>query len=205
MTDEHEHAGNNRTESRDRVEFRVWNPSAASVKKLKGHGTPSGCDERRDVYLVGPDGTVNAKLRNSALEVKRLVDTVGVLERWAPDPPAELPLTGEQLDGLLSDLGIASRGNEHWSDRDLSDPALAVSNAPNGHVVPVQKQRQRYEIGGIRAEFTAATFFDETHVSIAVEAPESEPVRRVISELDLRGENRAMHQAASDEARQIHS
>lgn len=205
VTDEHEHGGNDDAEARHRVEFRLWNPSASSVAKLIACGTRTGSDERTDVYLVGPDDSVNAKLRDSSLEVKRLVSTVGVLERWAPDPPIELPLTSEQLDGLLTDLGIPGNGNEQWGDSELLDPALAVSSASTGSAVPVRKRRQRYEIDGVRAEFTEATFSDETHQSVAVEGPDSEPVRRLIGELGLSGENQAMHNAAAGQVSQITS
>lgn len=184
-----------------RVEFRVWDPPDASVSTLMRRGVPNGRDERHDVYLVGPDHTVNAKVRDSSLEVKRLIGTDGGLQRWRPDAPIELPLTDAQLDALLDDLGAARTATRTWSELDRLDPGTVVAATTDGMAIAVAKRRQRFDVGSVRAEFTEARFFGEPHSSIAVEAPEEDAVRQAIGELDLVGENRPMHRAAADAMR----
>ena len=194
--------GDGRAMPGGRMEYRIWDPMPCCVERLAAMGTPAGVDERTDVYLVGPDHTVNAKVRDEALEVKRLVGSTWGFQRWRPDPAVELPLTSKQLALLLLDLGITGSDVEGWIDREQIDPREILAGSPTGHVVTVGKRRQRYELGTARAEFTEVEFPGLARSSIAVEAIDPETVRQATERLKLVGENRPMHRAAADAARQ---
>lgn len=190
-----------RSAAEARFEYRVWDEPACCVSRLTAWGTFAGVEERTDVYLIGPDPTVNAKVRDSRLEVKRLIGSTRGLQRWRPDAPVQLPLTSEQFALLLLDLGITGSDVETWIDQERLDPRAVLSNSPTGDVVTAQKRRRRYELDAARAEFTEVDFFGRSYASIAVEAADAETVKRAKNRLGLIGENRPMHCAAAEAAR----
>lgn len=167
-----------------------------ATARLVDRGVDDGIDERLDIYLIGQDHRVNAKLRGATtLDVKRLVATAGPLEQWRPDPPVELPLAHRVLERLFVDLGIERSHGGPWSDTQLADPASAIADS-GGLAVTTRKRRWRCQVDGVATELVHVHFPAGERTSIAVEDDDHDAVRAVSDRLGLTGPNVAMNLAA---------
>lgn len=182
-----------------RFEFRVWCPPADVVERIEQlpSGGPPG--EKNDVYLVGSAADVNAKLRDSTLEVKHLVERVGALERWSPAWSADLPVAPHTVGRLSGELQLRT---PNIDDSRVTESQLRrMLGESGGCVVPAFKRRRKFECGRAQVEVVDVTFFTRTLRSVAVEAVDESIVRDSIEALGLHGENRPMHLAAARSAR----
>ncbi|WP_040494763.1 hypothetical protein [Ilumatobacter nonamiensis] len=162
------------------------------IERLPSGGPPG---EKHDVYLVGPNAEVNAKLRESMIEVKHLVERVDALERWSPAWSAELPVEAHAVERLCDELGLPSPSID---DTTVTEAQLRQILEKSGACdVPAIKQRRKYDFGDAQIEVVDVTFPDRTIRSVAVEAADESVVQEAVDTFGLDGENRPMHLAAA--------
>lgn len=185
-----------------RFELRVWDPDPDAVEALVDRGRPNGAETTEDRYLVGPDRTVNAKLRDGCLEVKRLTGTSGRLERWRPDWSTTLPIDRRAARRLLAELGLrhGSTGMRIGARPPLSEPQVSelVASYSHGRVGIVRKRRRHYLLDGVRAEVTDMAAAGDLLRCVVLEACEPEKVRAMADSIGLDGPNRAVHQVVAE-------
>lgn len=145
-----------------------------------------------DYYLYAPGCQVNAKLRESELKLKRFVARDGGLERWLEDP-AEVytfPLTPAVVAKTAAALAVAL---PVWPEQALDQDkllALLRQAKPPVQVIVVRKTRhlRNLPLPGVDPDVLmelAEISAPQAILSIALEHPQAEPVRRARAHLDL--------------------
>lgn len=137
-----------------RFELRVWDDRAAE-DRLRREGSVSGVSMVRDRYLLGPNPTVNAKLRDRRLEVKVLEEEESGFQRWRPEVEEGPPYPTHLVRELVVRLGgeLPPPDTEPGS---LSEPELLelFRHQEALSMVTVTKRRDHYDIDGIQGEVT---------------------------------------------------
>lgn len=187
--------------TRGRFELRVWDVGPEIVDALAGAHHVDEPETRVDCYLVGPNRSVNAKIRDRALEVKRLVATCDGLQRWRPDAPREAPLTRDGVTALLDDLGLsdpAGRGLRRGPRVDIDTLVAIVSSQPDGVAAAVRKWRRRLRVDGVRTECTSVEIGGVVRSCVAIESVQPDEVNRIADRIGLAGTNRAVHDMVAE-------
>lgn len=180
-----------------RYELRIWNPSTTTPRAMVDAGRIVGTDSSHDLYLVGPNLKVNAKVRGQVLDVKHMLETSGRLQRWCPAWSAELPLAAEDVARLLEELGLTDNEPVRRVER-VEDLASQVAGRPGGIVAAVQKYRRRLDIDGTAAEVTEVTFGDRNERCVAVEGEDPEALHLLTRKFGLDGPNTAMNEHVAE-------
>ena len=121
-------------------------------------------DNSQESYFLLQDPNLNLKLRYGMLDLKQrlAVDPSG-FEQWFPIFKAVLPLIqqecAELCDLLPGKLGLTGE----------SDLLLQLEGHPEICVVNLNKQRKRYLLGEVQAEYTIIQHQDREVVTIALE------------------------------------
>lgn len=164
-----------------RFEYRIWGEAFPELP-APDQVTPSS-----EVYLLpAAAGGVNAKIRGSALEIKRLLGTRAGLQHWLPALRCPLPLPAAVIEHeLCPALGVRALPLADAS-YDLERFLDAVASAwADVEAVRLVKRRRSFEVAGARAERTRVELGARTVESVAVEAEAFEAARRAVAELGL--------------------
>jgi hypothetical protein len=138
-----------------------------------------------DCYLYTPRGTANVKLRAGELKLKRFIGRDGDLERWLEDPDEvfSFPLAPDVVAGTAAALGIALPTlPTPVADQSALLDVLRSSAAPV-QVILVRKTRwlRALPMPGVLPDVLvelAEIATPQPIVSLALEHPQAEPVRR---------------------------
>ncbi len=145
-----------------------------------------------DRYLYTPGCTVNVKLRAEELKLKRCLGDDGELERWLEDPGEVFPcpLAPAALRQTAEALGVALA---RWPERPVDQAALLAllrQAQPAVQTVEVRKTRHLRALalpdaGSEVLVELAQISAPQAILSVALEHPQSEPVRRARARLGL--------------------
>jgi hypothetical protein len=164
-----------------RFEYRIWGEAFPELP------TPDGVAASPEVYLLpaAVDG-VNAKIRNGALEIKRLLGMRARLQQWLPALRCPLPLPaaviGRELCPVLGVEPPPLTRASYDLERFLGEVANTWTAVRSVHLV---KRRRSFEIAGARAERTRIELGPVTIESAAVEAEDFDAAVRATAELRL--------------------
>ncbi len=196
-----------------RYEWRIWGPALYEQRsRLQHYGSEGGTEVSDDLYLVGPNRHVNAKIRDEVVETKLLVDVRRSFEQWRPDLSESLPARPSTVARLLADLGLdrPASGRHGESTLRALDPGgpeqgvershlIALVVAASGLAVPVLKQRHHFTFGSrARAEAVEVTVRDQVRWGVAIESVDVEELERLRRRLGLDGTNTPVHVEAAE-------
>jgi hypothetical protein len=196
-----------------RYEWRIWGRELHEQRvRLQHYGSEGGTEVFDDLYLVGPNRHVNAKIRDEVVETKLLVDVRRTFEQWRPDLSESLPARPSAVARLLADLGLdrpasGRHGESKLSalDHDGSEEGversclIALVVAASGLAVPVLKQRHHFTFGSrARAEAVEVTVHGRVRWGVAIESVDVEELDRLRRRLGLDGTNTPVHVAAAE-------
>jgi hypothetical protein len=164
-----------------RFEYRIWGETFPELP------APDQMPASPEVYLL-PDAVdgINVKIRDNALEIKRLLGHRGPLQHWLPALRCPLPLPAAVIEReLWPALGVAAPPLAHAS-YDLERLLGEAANAWTGmQSVRLIKRRRAFEVAGARAERTRVELGMITVETVAVEAEAFEAAHRAVAELGL--------------------
>jgi exopolyphosphatase/guanosine-5'-triphosphate,3'-diphosphate pyrophosphatase len=171
-----------------RWEWRTFGDSFGPADELLApfaSGEPHVSDE---VYLLSTHSDASVKIRDGLMDVKRRdrVNDDG-LELWKPVLKAGFPLAAEQVDFVMTALGVepAHVGRDEYSLDQLVEDAVRPNAALRA--VPVNKRRTRFVVDECMIEVTALASDDATTRTIAIESPDPALVSRTITRFALDG------------------
>lgn len=184
-----------------RYEYRVWGDHPDAVKRIRKLAAESDTETVRDCYLLfDDDPTWNVKIRNNVLKVKQLIAERKGFEQWSSDRLHSAEAAPNPFDEIFEQLRLdrPQRGKKYdlASEIDGLDPDSGV------RAVFVEKTRQHYRIGSLRAEVTDIEILESGEVlkTILIEGDDLAELRALRSDLGLRdAENVAVHQALDAE------
>lgn len=177
------------SEIANRFEFRTFDSDLGPLhERLKSLGAHPGGVTATEEFYCPPRQRVdwNIKVRNGHLEVKHLLTTDGPLEQWAPVLKTPLPLQGEMLLSQLCrplDLDCAPAPDEWYDFPRFRDELVAAM--PELLAVGLRKERLRYQLEDVAAEFTRLEVDGQRFESVAVESLYSQRLLGVCARLDL--------------------
>lgn len=185
-----------------RFEYRVWGKHPKARKLLGKMATTETRERIEDCYLLVEDPSWNAKIRDNTLKIKRLIEEDEGFERWTSGKHRSAESTPSPFDELFDELRLdrPQRGKRYDLPKAIAqlDPRLGV------RAVFVSKDRQRFRIGGLRAEVTDIKVEDTKQVlrTLSIEGDDLEELVTLRDRLGLRGEpNTPVHAVIrSDEA-----
>jgi exopolyphosphatase / guanosine-5'-triphosphate,3'-diphosphate pyrophosphatase len=135
-----------------------------------------------ETYLLSPAGVDAVKVRDGLMDIKHLerVDDEG-LELWKPVMKSPLPISAAEAGTVLAALRVPAR-----LVRDTYDVAdLATAAGGVVRLVPVQKTRRRWTIGGCMGELTDLRTGDRSVHTIAIESEDPTRVTAAVRDLGL--------------------
>lgn len=158
----------------DRYEFRCWGEDLTAQKaSLDDDWRRTGEDRSAETYILGGDGRFAVKLRNGMFSVKEKLKAEGKLELWRPVAEIAFPLSMDELAPWL-EQAFGLTGTATAGDEDMSEAALKAFLAEQGgtQVMPVEKERYRFELAGVLAEYTIVDAAGKRIETVAVEGEE---------------------------------
>lgn len=200
-----------------RYEWRIWGPELTEPRaRLDRLGSSTEVKMSDDLYLVGPNRNVNAKVRNDVVETKVLVDVQAGFEQWRPDFSEVLPAPASAVARLLADLGLRRSALDQPDQKDafgVDDPLDSGTSSPelsgegtvdrsllialvskSGLAVPVRKRRHHFTVGAMAiAEAVEVSVGDRTVWTVAIESTDVDELVRLRHELALDGVNIPIH------------
>jgi hypothetical protein len=196
-----------------RYEWRIWGPELHEQRsRLHEYGSSGGVVVSEELYLVGPNRRVNAKIRDEVVETKQLVDVRRGFEQWRPDLSEALPARPSTVARLLADLGLAPftpgrpaqsilgrLGKDGPEERLQRSRLISLVVAASGLAVPVRKRRHHFTLATrARAEAVEVTVHDRVRWGVAIESTDVEELDRLRRLLGLDGTNTPVHIEAAD-------
>jgi hypothetical protein len=171
-----------------RYEFRVWGDldalSATVATRIDG---VNGSEGEECYLLAPPDSGVNPKIRDGALDVKRLLRVRRDCEQWEPVEKASFPLTAATISAsLFGVMGIESPVLERHAYS--VDQLLPDVVAPDRRLdaVSVEKSRTIGTAGACRAEIARVTIAGTySTTTIAIESSDLDALVTLRAELGL--------------------
>lgn len=191
-----QHVANHST-SRDRFrdarfEFRAWNVRTDLVDRLEsdeGFGEPTVV---RDRYVIGPIDSVNVKIRDGDVQVKRLLEVRARFQRWCPTWKQTTPLDHDEVVRLWGELGLSPPTRTHVA----GGIAELASEDPDLLLVDVTKLRRHGTVRGVSVELSEIRRGGHATVSVGLESTDLPRLRTVRAHAGLEGyENVAVHVA----------
>ncbi|TDX67277.1 hypothetical protein EDE12_101821 [Methylosinus sp. sav-2] len=163
-----------------RWEWRIFGADLAALEaKL---GSPTSLPRRSDeIYLLNALTPHSAKIRDEALEVKRLLRVDDGLELWEPAFRAPFPVTAERLAAAAAALALPLSRLDRAAYDEARFLAEIVAPCPALRGVAVRKSRLRFSFRGCAAEFVRLQIGPAPMESVALE---SEDERRLAEALD---------------------
>jgi hypothetical protein len=152
-----------------------WRIFGADLTALEARlGAPIDAPRRsEEIYLLNSATPHSAKIRDGALEVKRLLQVDrGGLELWSPAFRGELPLTAARIGEAFAALALAPPPLSAASYD--QDALLGEIVAGPGELRPiwVKKARRRYAFCGCAAECVRLQVGAVPLESVALESPD---------------------------------
>lgn len=173
-----------------RFQFRVWDDVGDAAGRLRGLGAPHRVERRRDIYLLGTRSHHNVKVRAQRLEISELLGVVDGFEQWNRAAIHRLPCTTgdvlrwvHEVSGVEAATAHAERVDERVGRRRLLEAATRCGLRP----AAVDKQRERFVLGELRAEATTMVLADRgIELScVAFEGPEPASLAELRRKLGL--------------------
>ncbi|WP_036292968.1 hypothetical protein [Methylosinus sp. PW1] len=168
-----------------RWEWRIFGADLAALESRLG--SPTSLPRRSDeTYLLNALTPHSAKIRDEALEVKRLLRVDDGLELWEPAFRAPFPVTAEDLAAAaaalalplpLSRLDRAAYGEARFL-------AEIVAPCPALRAVAVRKSRLRFSFRGCAAEFVRMQIGSAPMESVALESEDERRLAEALAALD---------------------
>jgi hypothetical protein len=149
-----------------------WRIFGADLTALEARlGPPLDAPRRsEEIYLLNAATPHSAKIRDGALEVKRLLQVDDGLELWLPAFRAEFPLAAAQVARAAAALALSLpplAAAAYDRDRFLCD---IVAACPAMRPICVRKSRRRYGFQGCAAESVRLQVGAVPLESVAVES-----------------------------------
>jgi hypothetical protein len=172
-----------------RFEFRVFARCLGlAEQRLRAMAPCDTISESREIYLLPQEDICdrNIKIRDGRLEVKRIIDRQGGLERWQPDGHWGFPVARETLRHAHSSGDMLAR--LQLLPATLSREALLRAVARRSlplYRANVWKRRFRFSPAGCRAELDQLLVNGAAVESLAVESENPQAVLEVRAALRL--------------------
>jgi exopolyphosphatase/guanosine-5'-triphosphate,3'-diphosphate pyrophosphatase len=169
-----------------RWEWRAFALDFGAVAERLAARASAKVQESDELYLISGRGDDNVKIREDALERKRLLQ-VGDdgLEQWLPDVEARFPVSADDVRTVLQALDVTVPRLERgaYTLSQLLDEVVR----PSGQVqtVSVHKRRGRYSLDGWLAEHTDVRTPGASTRTVAVESEDPARVSAAVRELGL--------------------
>lgn len=182
-----------------RYEFRVWGTDLSPLlERLRAAGDPAPIQESAETYIVPrTESLFNAKIRNEALDIKRLMRTEGPLELWCVHLKALFPINcGTLRDKVCPVLLLDPEDLVRPSYDRTAFVETVIEPSPELTVIRLTKRRRRFDLGPCTAEFTQVHLGGETVDTVAVESEDAEATLEAIARLGLTGEANRNYQQA---------
>jgi len=166
-----------------RWEWRIFGADLTALEaKL---GSPTSLPRRSDeIYLLNALTPHSAKIRDEALEVKRLLRVDDGLELWAPAFDAPFPLTAERLRAAAAALALPLNCLDRASYDEECFLAEIVAPCPALRPVAVRKSRLRFSFHGCAAEFVRLQIGPAPMDSVALESEDEQRLAEALRALD---------------------
>ena len=169
-----------------RWEWRTFGESFGAADGTFASLPPERVQESDELYLLSLEGDASVKVRDKLMDIKHLehVNDDG-LEQWLPVMKAAFPLPAADVASLFRALGVAvpSLARTAYTLDELLDELFGPSNALLA--VQVHKRRERYTVGGCRAELTDVSTDRGTTHTVAIESEDPARVIAAVRELGL--------------------
>lgn len=165
-----------------RYEFRVFGAALSGPRAaLADLARPCGRDSRTDIYLLGAPAPYGLKLRDGTqLERKRLLRRAQGLEQWRPAGAIALPAPRSALATALGLAGLPPLPET------VTAAALIQAATAHGLRCPeVEKHRQRFALGPLRAEITRLRSGPLCRWTLAIEGPHPAALQALRARLGL--------------------
>ncbi|NNE94803.1 MAG: hypothetical protein HKN24_02130 [Acidimicrobiales bacterium] len=188
-----------KTTDRARYEFRVWGDYPKVIRKLARLASDETTEEVEDCYLLGHGRKWNAKVRDSTLKVKRLLERERGFDRWDANWHRSADSVPSPFDEVFDDLSLdrPQRGKKY----NLSKAVSALEEDGSTRAVFVTKRRRRFQLGEVRGEIAQLDIHDTSIrlQSIAIEGEDLDELVALRRKLGLKGhDNVAMHVAIDE-------
>lgn len=166
-----------------RWEWRIFGADLAALEaKL---GSPTSLPRRSDeIYLLNALTPHSAKIRDEALEVKRLLRVDDGLELWAPAFAARFPVTAERLAAAAAALALPLSHLDGAAYDEARFLAEIVAPCPALRAVFVRKSRLRFSFRGCAAEFVRLQIGPAPMESVALESEDERRLAAALRALD---------------------
>jgi exopolyphosphatase/guanosine-5'-triphosphate,3'-diphosphate pyrophosphatase len=171
-----------------RWEWRTFGDRFDVADDLLGGLTPDRQRSNDELYFLSLHSDASVKVRDGLADVKHLlrVDDDG-LELWSPVLKAEFPLPADDVQVVLTTLGVESSPRQQSYSVDELVRQLIEPHADLA-AVEVHKDRTHYTFDGCIVESTVVSSGGRVTRSLAVESPDPRLVSSVVRSLGLTGQ-----------------
>jgi hypothetical protein len=170
-----------------RWEWRCFAPSLATSAQAVSLSSDPAFRESDEIYVLDPRGTENVKIRDGALDIKRLrqIDADG-LELWEPVFKARFPLGRSDLVAVsaVCPLPLETLPRETYTIEQFIEE---VSLRADLHVARVHKSRRVFTFAGCIAELVRLAVESRTIESFSLEHEDPKRILAALHTLGLDG------------------
>lgn len=148
-----------------------WRIFGADLSALEARlGAPIDAQRRsEEIYLLNAATPHSAKIRDGALEVKRLLQVEDGLELWSPAFRGAFPLPAASIEQAFAALAIPAPALDAASYDQDAFLGEIVANCRALRPIAVKKARRRFAFGGCSAESVRLQIGAAPLESVAVE------------------------------------
>ncbi|CAN2535266.1 hypothetical+protein [Methylocapsa aurea] len=166
-----------------RWEWRIFGADLAALEAKLG---PPTCLPRRsdEIYLLNALTPHSAKIRDQALEVKRLLRVDDGLELWAPAFHSAFPLSTERLAAAAAALALPLNRVGHAAYDTARFLDEIVAPCPALRAVAVRKSRLRFAFHDCAAEFVRLQIGPAPMESVSLESEDERRLAEALRALD---------------------
>jgi exopolyphosphatase/guanosine-5'-triphosphate,3'-diphosphate pyrophosphatase len=169
-----------------RWEWRCFGASLATIAQAVSTPSDAASRESDEIYVLDPRGTENVKIRDGALDIKRLrqIDTDG-LELWEPVFKARFPLSRSDLAAVSAvwPLPLETLPRETYTIEQFIEEVISLR--ADLHVVRVHKSRRVFTFAGCIAELVHVVVGSRTLESFSLEHEEPKRILAALHTLGL--------------------
>ncbi len=167
-----------------RWEWRTFSEDPTILNRVLGEYQPTTLVSSEETYFLVSPQNLNVKIRNHILDVKQKIMThPDGMEQWFPVFKCNFPISGNPLEefAAILDLNMEDDGqalDESFFKQILNTKTDIVS-------VSLAKSRNKYDIDGVQAEFTALNINTKMLYTLALEHIDNERISILRKELSL--------------------
>lgn len=169
-----------------RWEYRIFGPDLSALEAKIGPAAKVPLHRSEDLYLTHERSPHNAKIREAALDVKRLKTAApNGLELWEVAMKRGFPMAEADVVSFFEALDVAPptlRNSSYALEEFLSD---IIGRDPSFRVISVKKSRQSFRFGERLAEFVRLDAGGALYESFCIEDESPERVLDTLGELGL--------------------